>query len=70
MPLSAGGGVSGLILVSYGTAIVVLGVMRYWSFSFDEGAEASLELNDADVVYIPAFSTLDNVEYGHTVEGP
>ncbi|MGA3199015.1 MAG: hypothetical protein ABSD89_06360 [Halobacteriota archaeon] len=78
MPVSALGGPTGLILVSYGTAIVVLGVMRYWSFSFDEGtessremAESSSELNNANVVYVrgSAYSTLDNVEYGHTAEG-
>ena len=43
IPVSAGGGGSGLILVislSYGTAIVVLALMRYWSFSFDEGTES------------------------------
>lgn len=79
MPVSAVGGPTGLILVSYGTAIVVLGVMRYWSFSFDEGTESSREmadsspeLNNANVVYVrgSAYSTLDNVEYGHTAEGP
>jgi hypothetical protein len=72
IPVSAGGDASGLILVSYGTAIVVLGVMRYWSFSFDETAEVSPELNNANVVYVrgSAYSLLDNVEYGHTAEGP
>jgi len=78
MPVSALGGPTGLILVSYGTAIVVLGVMRYWSFSFDEGTESSREmtkssseLNNANVVYVrgSAYSTLDNVEYGHTADG-
>ncbi len=73
--VSAGGGGSGLILVislSYGTAIVVLALMRYWSFSFDEGEEASPDLNNADVVDVPssAYSTLENVEYRHTAEGP
>jgi hypothetical protein len=79
IPVSAGGGGSGLILVSYGTAIVVLGVMRYWSFSFDDGAEASHEaaeaspeLNNTNVVYVrgSAYSTLESVEYGYTAEGP
>jgi len=78
MPVLTVGGPSGLILVSYGTAIVVLGVMRYWSFSFDEGtessremAESSSELNNANVVYVrgSAYSMLENVEYGHTAEG-
>jgi hypothetical protein len=75
IPVSAGGGGSGLILVislSYGTAIVVLGLMRYWSFSFDEGTESLPDLDNADVVYVPgsAYSTLENVEYRHTAEGP
>ena len=75
IPVSAGGGGSGLILaisLSYGTAIVVLALMRYWSFSFDEGAESPPDLNNADVVYVPgsAYSTLENVEYRHTAEGP
>ena len=75
IPVSAGGGGSGRILVislSYGTAIVVLALMRYWSFSFDEGAESPPDLNNADVVYVPgsAYSTLENVEYRHTAEGP
>ncbi|MGD0717130.1 MAG: hypothetical protein ABR979_03560 [Halobacteriota archaeon] len=75
IPVSAGGGGSGLILVislSYGTAIVVLALMRYWSFSFDEGTESLSDLNNADVVYVPgsAYSTLENVEYRHTAEGP
>ena len=78
MPVLTVGGPSGLILVSYGTAIVVLGVMRYWSFSFDEEtessremAESSPELNNANVVYVrgSAYSMLDNVEYGLTAEG-
>jgi hypothetical protein len=78
MPVLTVGGPSGLILVSYGTAIVVLGVMRYWSFSFDDGteysremAESSPELNNANVVYVrgSAYSMLENVEYGHTAEG-
>jgi hypothetical protein len=74
-PVSGGGGGSGLILMislSYGTAIVVLALMRYWSFSFDEGGESSSELNNADVVYGrgSAYSTLENVEYAHTAEGP
>jgi hypothetical protein len=77
IPVSAGAGGSGLILVSYGAAIVVLGVMRYWSFSFDEDAESSLEgvesspeLNSENVVYMQdsAYSTIDIVEYG-TAEG-
>jgi len=71
--VSALGSGSGLILVSYGTAIVVLGVMRYWSFSFDDGAESSSapgqtsgELNNANVVYVrgSAYLRLENVEYG------
>ena len=75
IPVSAGGGGSGLILLtllSYGAAIIVLGVMRYWSFSFDEGAEFSPELNNANVVYVrgSAYSALENVEYGRTAEGP
>jgi hypothetical protein len=75
IPVSAGGGGSGLILVislSYGTAVVVLALMRYWSFSFDEGTESLPDLNNADVVYVPgsAYSTLENVEYRHTAEGP
>jgi hypothetical protein len=75
IPGSVGGGGSGLILVislSYGTAIVVLALMRYWSFSFDEGEESSPDLNNADVVDVPssAYSTLENVEYRHTAEGP
>jgi len=75
IPFSAGGGGGGFILVislSYGTAIVVLALMRYWSFSFDEGTESLPDLNNADVVYVPgsAYSTLENVEYGHTAEGP
>jgi hypothetical protein len=74
IPVSAGGGGGGLILVislSYGTAIVVLGLMRYWSLLFDEEAESRPDLN-ADVVYVPgsAYSTLENVEYRHTAEGP
>jgi hypothetical protein len=75
IPVSAGGGGSGLIfltLLSYGAAVIVLGVMRYWSFSFDEGAESSPELNSANVVYVrgSAYSALENVEYGRTAEGP
>jgi len=75
IPVSAGGGGSGLILVislSYATAIVVLGLMRYWSFSFDEGAESPPDLNNPDIIYVrgSAYSTLENIEYGHTAEGP
>jgi hypothetical protein len=75
IPVSAGGGGSGLILVislSCGTAIVVLALMRYWSFSFDEGAESPPDLDNADIVYVSgsAYSTLENVEYGHAAEGP
>jgi cytoskeletal protein RodZ len=75
IPVSAGGGGSGLILLtllSYGAAVIVLGVMRYWSFSFDEGAEFSPELNSANVVDVrgSAYSALENVEYGRTAEGP
>jgi hypothetical protein len=75
IPVSAGGGGGGLILVislSLGTAIVVLALMRYWSFSFDDWAESPPDLNNADVVYVPvsAYSTLENVEYRHTPEGP
>ena len=35
-------------------------------------ADSSPELNNANVVYVrgSAYSTLDNVEYGHTAEGP
>ena len=71
--VSALSGGSGLILVSYGTAIVVLGVMRYWSVSFDDEAEStskpdesSLELNNGNVVYLrgSAYFRLENVEYG------
>ena len=74
IPVSAGGGGSGLILLtllSYGAAVIVLGVMRYWSFSFDEGAEFSPELNSANVVDVrgSAYSALENVEYGGTAEG-
>jgi hypothetical protein len=60
------------ISLSCGTAIVVLALMRYWSFSFDEGGESPPDLNTADVVYVPgsAYSTLENVEYRHTAEGP
>jgi hypothetical protein len=73
-PVSGGGGGNGLILVislSYGTAIVVLAVMRYWSFSFDEGAESPPKFDDASVAYRrgSAYSTLESVENGLTVEG-
>jgi hypothetical protein len=75
IPVSAGGGGSGLILLtllSYGAAMIILAVMRYWSFSFDEGAVSSPELNNANVVYVrgSAYSALENVEYGRTAEGP
>ena len=75
IPVSAGGGGSGLILLtllSYGAAMIILAVMRYWSFSFDEGSEPSSELNNANVVYVrgSAYSALENVEYGRTAEGP
>jgi len=76
VPVSALGGPSGLILVSYGTAIVVLVVMRYWSFSFDDGTSGEMtesfpESNHTNVVYVrgSAYSTLDNVEYGLIAEG-
>ena len=71
--VSAVGGGGRLILVSYGTAVVVLVVMRYWSVSFDDGAEStsepdqtSLELNNANVVYVRGseYIRLENVEYG------
>jgi hypothetical protein len=75
IPVSAGGGGSGIILLtllSYGTAMIVLAVMLYWSFSFDEGTELSPELNNVNVVYVrgSAYSALENVEYGRTTEGP
>ena|SRR5271157_5580756 len=75
IPISAGGGGSDLILLlslSYGTAIVVLALMRYWSFSFAEGEELPPDLNNADIVYVPgsAYSTLENVEYRQATEGP
>ncbi|HYC19725.1 MAG TPA: hypothetical protein VEF35_03780 [Candidatus Bathyarchaeia archaeon] len=75
IPVSAGGGGSGLILVislSYGTAIVVLALMRYWSFSFDEAAESPPDLIAEDVVYVrgSAYSTLESTLYGYIPKGP
>jgi hypothetical protein len=75
IPVSAGGGGSGLILVislSCGTAIVVLALMRYWSFSLDEGAELPPDLITKDVVYVrgSAYSTLESAEYSYIPKGP
>ena len=75
IPVSAGGGGSGLILVislSYGTAIVVLALMRYWSFSFDEAAESPPDLINKDVVYVrgSAYSTLESALYSYIPKGP
>jgi len=78
IPVSVGAGGSGLILVSYGTAIVVLGVMRYWSISFDDAADSSFEVGDTSPEFHSesvgyardsAYSTIDIVEYGYTAEG-
>jgi hypothetical protein len=67
IPVSAGGGASGLplmISLSYGTAIVVLGLMRYWSFSFDRGVKSPPDLITEDVVYVQgsAYSRLESAE--------
>ncbi|MGZ4926287.1 MAG: hypothetical protein ACXV4B_07540 [Halobacteriota archaeon] len=71
---SGGGGNSLLVLtaLSYGAAGIVLALMRYWSFSFDEGAGLPPDSRSADLATAsgPAYATLEIVDYGRSNHGP
>lgn len=72
---SGGGGGNGLLVLtalSYGAAVIVLALMRYWSFSFDEGAEPSPDSRSADLATASgaAYATLETVDYGRSNHGP
>jgi hypothetical protein len=61
-----------LTALSYGTAVIVLAVMRYWSFSFDEASSPAPDSRsaDVDVARGAAYSTLEAFDYGRSNRGP
>jgi hypothetical protein len=71
IPMSQGGSGNSLLFLtalSYGAAVIVLAVMRYWSFSFDEASRPAPDLGGADVAVArgAAYSTLEAFDYGRS----
>jgi hypothetical protein len=75
IPVSNGGSGNGLLILtafSYGAAVIVLALMRYWSFSFNEDAEPSSDSRSVDLAKASgaAHSALETVDYGRLTQGP
>jgi hypothetical protein len=53
------------LIGSGGTAVVVLAVMLYWSFSYDdENVELSLDVIDRSTPLVAVYSTIETPDYG------
>jgi len=53
---------------SSGTAVVVLATMLYWSFSYDEDTEPSLDVIDEVAPLVVAYSTIETQDYGQATD--
>ena len=65
-----GGGKTLLSLVgSGGTAVVVLALMLYWSFSYDEDEELPLDVTGESTPLVATYFTIETQDYGQASDG-